>query len=348
MFNHIHPIEGDYLETKDNGFIFDVKGLRHPNNKIISFLRFIPQKDGERKRKGIGYKKIYDLEERYSFLRENYPKYLFYSSNYDLELQGVKKNEIKKIFTPHECLQNLKNKSNPSESQQRSVDLCNLLINDGNLTESEIGITGSQMVGLNKKDSDIDLVIYGTETSKRFQETLPRIFESPNGIRKYTFEEYKAHYKFRAGGSGISFNDFYRSERNKLHQGIFRGKEFFIRYIKSPKDWNGSYYDYQFKNCGRIRLKAQVFDASDALFTPCTYNIKPTTLLDESDSQSGINPEKITKISSYRGRFCEHAEQGDFVMVEGKLEQVQYKSEPPYYRILLGNQKTDKMIIISI
>jgi predicted nucleotidyltransferase len=347
MNNSIHPIEGDYLETKKDNFLFDVKGLRHPKDRTICFLRFVPHLEGGRKRNGVSYKKIYDLQERYSYLQENYPKYLFYSQNYDLELQGVLNEDIKNIFTPNECLLRLKKKSNPTKAQEKSVDLCNLLMDEGGIGESSIGITGSQMVNLNKEDSDIDLVIYGTDTSERLQEVLPQVFDDANGCRKYTFEEFKDHYQFRAGGSGVSFNDFMKSESRKLHQGMFQGYEFFIRYIKSPEDWRGKYYDYQYKNFGRVQLKAQIFDASDSLFTPCSYKIKTNTILNRAGKEAELDPEVITEVSSYRGRFCEHAEQGDMVMVEGKLEQVRYKNEDPYYRVLLGNQKSDKMIIIS-
>ncbi len=347
MNNDFHPIEGDYLETKQDYLIFDVKGLRHPRDRVISFIRFFPDPGGERKRNGVRYKKIYDLQKRYFFLQEKNPKYLFYSQNYDLELQGVQNEDIKKIYTPNDCLKRLKTIPNPTEAQKKSVNLCRLLMDLGDLAQDSIGITGSQMVDLNRGGSDIDLVVYGTDTSKRFQEVLPRIFRQPNGCRKYNFEEFKDHYKFRAGGSGVSFNDFMKSETKKLHQGIFDGYDFFIRYIKSPKDWQGTYYDYKFKNYGRIKLKAQIFDASEAIFTPCYYSIKTDIVLEETSTQSEVNPDLITKVSSFRGRFCEHAEEGDIVMIEGKLEMVRYKNEAPYYRVLLGNQKTDKMIIVS-
>ncbi|TFF98510.1 MAG: hypothetical protein EU547_01235, partial [Promethearchaeota archaeon] len=147
-----HPIEGDYVETKNDNFIFDVKGLRHPKDRTICFLRFIPNPDGDRERNGKIYKKIYDLQERYVFLQDNSPKYLFYSQNYDLKLQGVQNKDIKKIYTPYEFFKRLKEMKVLSEAQQKSINLCNLLINQGNLSEGSIGITGSQMVNLNKKE----------------------------------------------------------------------------------------------------------------------------------------------------------------------------------------------------
>ena len=59
-------IEGDYIETKNDGLIFDVKGLLHPKDRKICFLRFYPSPEGDRVRYGKHYKKIYDLKKRYN------------------------------------------------------------------------------------------------------------------------------------------------------------------------------------------------------------------------------------------------------------------------------------------
>ncbi|MBD3216426.1 MAG: hypothetical protein GF311_27685 [Candidatus Lokiarchaeota archaeon] len=348
----VNAIEGDYLQTKRDNLFFDVKGLRHPKDRIISFVRFHPDPEGDRQRDNIRYKKIYDIEERYKFLTQYYPQYLFFSKQFDMQIQGVKKSDIKKVYTPREYLNRLKGRSNLEGIEKDSYDLCMLLIEEGNLAPDSIGITGSQMIDLNKEESDIDLVIYGTDTSQNFQKTLPAIYEGENGCRRYTFDEYKSHYKFRAGGSGVSFNDFMKSERRKLHQGFYRGTEFFIRYIKSPKDWEDSYIDNQYKNLGRIRLMAEISEASDSIFTPASYQLNVLRILNLSLTQKDIyldelDLELIRTINSYRGRFCEHAKEGELVMAEGKLEKVIYKDQEAYYRVLLGNEKTDKMILIS-
>jgi len=345
-------IEGDYLQTKENGLFFDVKGLKHPKDRTICFIRFYPDPKGDRRRNNNRYSKIYDIKKRYSFLEENNPQYLFFSDQFDMKLQGVKNNDIKKVYNPREYFEDLKRKKILKGIEKDSFELCLLFIEEGDLPPESIGITGSQMVGLNKQDSDIDLVIYGTDVGLNFQNQLSAIFASPNGCLQYTFEEYKSHYKFRAGGSGISFNDFMKSEKRKLHQGIYKGIEFFIRHIKSPQDWEGSYYDYKYKNMGKIRLTAEIIDAKDAIFTPATYKLNVLRILDLNSSQNSINIEdfdldEIKVINSYRGRFCEHARKGEVIMAEGKFEKVFYKNKEPFYRVLLGNNKTDKMILLA-
>ncbi len=346
FMKNVQAIEGDYIETKRGNLFFDVKGLLHPNDYIICFLRFFPDPNGLRIKNSINFRKIYNLDERYALLREKYPEYLFFSKELDLEVQGVKKKEIKKIYTPRNCFKKLLEKKMLSTSEKCCRTLCELFISQGNLSEGSIGITGSIMVGLNTEESDIDIIIYGTETSIKFQEELAKIFEKSNNFRKYNIDEYKSHYNWRVGGSNIPFEDFLKSEQRKQHQGKYLDKDFFIRYIKSPKDWKGNFYDYQYKNFGRIKLKAHIIDSRDSIFTPCSYKIKPLKILESSNNSNKINIKDINEISSFRGRFCEHARENETVLVEGKLEKVIFKKELEYFRVLLSDQIQDKMIII--
>ncbi|MFX1311033.1 MAG: hypothetical protein ACFFHD_00255 [Promethearchaeota archaeon] len=338
-------IEGDYIETKKDNLFFDIKGIYHPNDRKICFLRFYPHPEGKRIKNDIKYKKVYNLHDRYLILKKLYPEYLFFSKNLDMEIQSVPNNDILKIYTPRNCFETLFEKKNLSTIEKYSKDLCELFINKGKISKESIGITGSIMVGLNKSESDIDLIIYGTEISIQFQEKLKQLFETSKNLRKYTMEEYKSHFTWRAGGSTISFDDFIKSEKRKLHQGKFNEVDFFIRYIKNPKDWGGNFYDFQYTNCGRIKVKALVVDSRDSLFTPCSYKVNIEKILKKDLIPNDIKPKDMLEVNSFRGRFCEQAKEGETVIVQGKLEKVIYKNKVEFYRILLTDQVKDKMII---
>lgn len=338
-------IEGDFIETKKKGLIFDVKGLLHPKDKIICFLRYYPDLNGDRLRNNTRYSKIYDLEQRYEFLRKNFPDFVFYSNQIDMELQGVKIKEIKQIFKPKNCYKNLKKSDNLTQNQRKALDFCDTLINNTQITSDDIGITGSIMVGLDGENSDIDVIIYGTDISKKIQEELKKIYLNEKIlVRKYNLEEFKKHYEFRAGSSGISFENFIRSEKHKLHQGKFQETDFFIRYIKSHQDWQGKFSDYIYKNYGRIKLKAEILNSSDSIFSPCTYKIEALKLLELLPFSNEIELNQIHEICSFRGRFCEQAIDQEKVYIEGKLEKVLSKKKKEYFRIILGEYKEDKMM----
>jgi len=339
-------IEGDYLETKENNLFFDIKGYHHPRDRKICFLRFYPDKNGDRSKEGKNYKKIYSLNDRYLKLREDYPQYLFYSNQLDLELQGVKNEDIKKVYTPREYYDALKMRKDLSEIEKHSKNMCELLITFGSIPEDAIGISGSPMIGLSKDNSDIDLIIYGTRASLEFQDKIKAMLLTSSNFRTYNYNEYKTHYDWRVGGSGISFENFLKSEKRKLHQGKFHGIDFFIRYIKSPSDWNGTFYDYEFKNLGRIKIKAKIIKSTNSIFTPCAYKIECLKVLETKINGNRINFNNLNEINSFRGRFCEQATKGESVFVEGKLEEVKFKTRT-HLRILLTSQKHDKMVVID-
>ncbi|TFG06440.1 MAG: hypothetical protein EU539_07665 [Promethearchaeota archaeon] len=343
----VQGIEGDYLESKNDNLIFDVKGLLHPKERKICFIRFYPHPDGDRSRDGLKYKKIYDLQARYSFLRKNFPKYLFFSNERDLELQGVRIEDIKEIYTPRDYFKKLQTKHDLSNIENYSKDLCNLFINECDISDTSIGISGSPMVHLNKEDSDIDLIIYGTDTSLKFQEKLVKLFNTSVNLRKYNLEEFKNHFNWRAGGSNITFKEFLRSERRKLHQGKYHDHDFFIRYIKSPEDWNHDFYDLIYENFGRVKIKAKISDSRESIFTPCSYKVESVKVLDSSKIKRTHDKVNLLEINSYRGRYCEQATKGEAVSVAGKLERVQVKNNDPYFRILLENPKMDYMVILD-
>ena len=66
--DHLKGIEGDYLETKEDHLFFDIKGVHHPKDAKICFIRFHPDPNGDREINGMKYKKIYDLAERFAYL----------------------------------------------------------------------------------------------------------------------------------------------------------------------------------------------------------------------------------------------------------------------------------------
>jgi predicted nucleotidyltransferase len=69
--------EGDLIKTK-SGVVFDVKGLVHPQDRIIAFPRFIPSPEGTRQGKDALYGKVYSLNDRFRYLQENNPDFVVF------------------------------------------------------------------------------------------------------------------------------------------------------------------------------------------------------------------------------------------------------------------------------
>ena len=96
------PIEGDFIETTENYF-FDVKGFSHPKDRVIAFLRYYPDSNGDRVRNKTNsvYRKVYALRKRYSILKELAPQYLYDDPISGIQLQAVPLHKIKKVYNKY-------------------------------------------------------------------------------------------------------------------------------------------------------------------------------------------------------------------------------------------------------
>lgn len=332
--------EGDLVEIKA-GIVFDVKGFIHPPDKVIAFPRFVPDPSGNRKHKGIAYKKIYVLSERFEFLKRNFPHYITYNPVFDEKLCEVHVDAVKKHYKPAEKLQKLRSSSSPDKLENLALQLAKLLKENANVPWDAIGISGSIMARLHKPSSDIDVIVYGSKNCRKVYSTMENLLGEKHGpFKPYTRGGLKALFDFRSKDTVVGFEDFVRSESRKVLQGKFMGTDYFIRFVKDWSEIEEKYGDVQYVNVGYARVKAIVVDDSESIFTPCVYKIDDVHVFEGHSFP-------VTEIASFRGRFCEQARKGEVVIAQGKVERViDNKRDREYFRLLLGNKPSDYFVTV--
>ncbi|MGB9714376.1 MAG: nucleotidyltransferase domain-containing protein [Candidatus Bathyarchaeales archaeon] len=332
--------EGDFVETKQ-GSIFDVKGLIHPPNRVIAFVRYFPSDKGIRKSKGALYEKVYSLSSRYDWLRKKFPQYLVYDPIFDEVLCEVPIKDIKSHFKPTEALRRLRKAEKLEDLELKVLEMANLLKSSAKIHWNVIGASGSVMVGLHTPSSDIDLVVYGSENCQRVYAVLRELLKTQETpFKPYEKADLRVLFDFRSKDTMMSFEDFVAVESRKVLQGKFMERDYFIRFVKDWNEISEKYGDVCYRNCGYTRIEATVADDSESIFTPCTYKIENVKIVE------GPKLEPIEEISSFRGRFCEQAKNGETVIAQGKLEHVTDKRQNrEYFRILLGGKTSDYMVL---
>ena len=123
-------------------------------------------------------------------------------------------------------------------------------------------------------------------------------------------------------------------------------RDFLRQYYLANPQMNMQSYDYQYKNLGRIAIKGKIIDSSESIFTPCSYSINCSNVIEQTPKVKDMKKNLISEIASFRGRYCEQAIKDEKVFVVGKLEEITYKQRESHYRILLTDQKLDKMIVL--
>jgi len=333
--------EGDLIRTK-SGVVFDVKGLVHPPNRIVAFPRFIPTPEGTRKSMGATYGKVYSLGDRFKYLEKNYPDLIVQDEVFGEVMCEVPLAQVAEHYKPEEKLWTLRTSKDLTILEDKALRLAQSLKAEANIPWSCIGISGSIMAGLTNEKSDIDPLVYGVKNCQNAYAALQRLLKKPDsGFIPYNLGELRELFDFRSKDTQMSFEDFCVVESRKAFQGKFMGTDYFIRFVKEWNETAEHYGDVCFRNCGYARIVATTADNFDALFTPCSYKLKDVQVLE------GPNLSPIEEVVSFRGRFCQHAFEGEKVEAQGKVELVNNKrSGTEHYRLILGNKPDDYMVLV--
>jgi hypothetical protein len=330
--------EGDLIETIE-GLIFDVKGLVHPPDRIVAYLRYLENPRGDRRRGGKSYVKVYSLRERERVLRERYPEYIYYDPVFGDYMQGVPHRRVSRVYVPTEKVAELSRRASLDPVEADAFGFIQILRDLSGVELEKMGISGSILVGLHTADSDIDVIVYGRKNCLSVHAALAQTMEERSSpIRRYGLNDLMRLYEFRSKDTHMPLEEFIRMERRKFMQGKYAGRDFFMRFLYDWDDLDEEYGDRVYISSGYSKIRARVTDDSDSIFTPCRY------LIDDVRTLEGTEATPLREIVSFRGRFCEQARNGEIVVAQGKLEKVIEKDGTEFFRLILGAKPSDFMI----
>jgi predicted nucleotidyltransferase len=129
---------------------------------------------------------------------------------------------------------------------------------------------------------------------------------------------------------------FIQIETRKILHGFCGKREYFTRLVKLPHEYAN---DGISKPLKKVTINGKIVDASESIFTPCSYVINECNYEDSSEELGSL------ELLSYRGKFTEQATENDIVMVRGTLEEI-VKPDETLHRIVLGG-KGDYLIPID-
>ncbi len=199
----------DFLETVE-GLLFAVV------SKNEAFLRYYPASDGGRNRNGAPYEKVSSTRGSFEYLEKNYPDYVFKKDG--RKTQAVPKSHLKAVHSPVEKLESLDQKG--GKLIEKCLRLRDALVD---IPPSFKGVSGSILIDLATRDSDIDFVVYG---KKRFDKARKELW-SEDGFGFLNKSDWKLYYLKRFPASpSLSFEDFLWHEKRKGNIGVIGGTLF--------------------------------------------------------------------------------------------------------------------------
>ncbi len=318
----------DFLYTKDDMF-FATTSYFHPEDRIISFLRYIPDPEGERSKNNNRYSKV-DSKQAYHYLKQKFPDYLFYCQVTNVEMMGVPLHKINEIMRPEKRLKEIMDYPSDEKLLKKVVKIAETFHDHAKIPYGKMGISGSILPGLYDPDnSDIDFVIFGLDNHRKAMNAFAELKD--NGIFESISEDHwKKLYEKRIKDSSLSYDEFRWYEERKNNRGIIDGTLFDIL---ATRDWNeitGKYGDKKFEPLGNAVMECRVSDATAAFDTPAIYEVEDVKIIEGPEVD-------VDEIASFTHTYAGQAREGEEIIAKGKLEKV--IGNKIRYRLVVGTTR---------
>ncbi len=331
-------LEGAAVETGD-GMLFTVKGVVHPPDRVVAYLRYVPDPQGERGRGRDHYRRVYSTADQEATLRAHGVSYRSEDPALGVPVDAVPWREVVRVYDPCERLRLLRARGPGDALEEGALALAELLRGAAGASPAALGLTGSLLFGLHTPTSDIDLVVYGDRDCRRVHAALARLLDDPSSaLERPRGEELAAIHAVHREDTPLSAADFARLQALKVNEGRFGSRPYFIRFVKLPEEVPERYGDPRFAPAGTALVEARVTDDRDALFTPCRYALAEVRSLD------GVRADDLREVVSYRGRFAEQARAGQRVRACGALERELWSDGRQAVRLVVGGRPGDYLL----
>ena len=338
---HGSALEGAAVETRD-GMLFTVKGVVHPPDRVVAYLRYVPDPQGERERGRDRFRRVYSIADQEAALRARNISYRIDDPALGVPVDAVPWAEVVRVYDPRERLRELHSRGPSDQLETDALALAALLSEASDAPRTALGLTGSLLLGLQTPASDIDLVVYGDPECRRVHAALSRLLDDPSSaVARPQGEELAAIHAVHRADTPLSADDFARLQSHKVNEGRFAGRPYFIRFVKLPAEGRERYGDPRFAAAGMALVEARVTDDRDALFTPCRYSLGEVRSLD------GTRVDDLGEVISYRGRFAEQARVGHRVRVYGALEHEIWSDGREAMRLVVGSRPGDYLLALE-
>ncbi|MBS7640388.1 MAG: nucleotidyltransferase domain-containing protein [Candidatus Bathyarchaeia archaeon] len=323
------PLDGDTLLTSD-GFIFNVFGYEHPEDRVFSFLKYIPSKFKDlfnirllkrRWRQGdtefLRAEKLYTAENYRGLLRtfkENLPVYVYFCPFRGKEVIAVPFSCIKRVFVPRDCLQALLKEPNRDKLQELAVKLITLISEASNIPIEDFGLHGSIALNMHGEESDIDIVVYGGDNFRRVEATINKLVGE--GLLSYVFKN--------------------RLDAVRKYRVKYEGRVLMYTAVRKPEEINVRYGQYCYTPIKPVKFICKIRDDDETMFRPAIYGVECYSPLDQfSELPDEMVPERVV---SMIGCYRNVARRGDKIRVSGILEQVKStQNGKVFYQVIVGS-----------
>jgi hypothetical protein len=324
------PKDRDFVETVDGQF-FCVVGYLHPPQGYTAYLKYIPSPDGKwgrgtrRFTRTLPYYHVSQVENTYAYLKTNFPDYIF-----DCPVRGITNSfvpltKVAKYYDPYTVLNSIHERGAKDPLEKKLLALVDVFRRDSGLSDC-FGVTGSILIGIhNPLFSDIDVIVYGGDASRRLKEAMASLTSRGGPIKPLTSLQKEERCQKRVGEFPLEIDQLRRISETWWNYAYFEGTYFSVHPTRASEEITESYGDNTYHRRGEVTGNATILEDSESMFLPAIYEIGSV----ESESEV-----KIDRLVSFEVLYCGVFKKGDVVEFRGALEEV--KGKTPGYQVVIG------------
>lgn len=315
------------------GRIFITLGHIQPTDRILSFLKYVPHKDGRWQADEIRYKRFFwgsvdSTVEGMPLLPQDY---VVFDTHFQTELVEPPRIAIKEYFSPEKRLKEIlaKPKDEMEELVQRAA---NTLHDELKIPFENLGIAGSILwKGHNPEYSDINMNIYGFKESWTLQNNYSNLESKESQTRLRDLVEWnRAIDRVRSRITVLDMSELQAlfARRNAL---CVSDRCIGITPILRPKEVPIEHGSESYTTLINVPVKLTtcVENADYGIFHPAIYNIDPTTI-------EGV---QVSRIMIYDGAFCGLLQKDDQIEVSGTLQRVNStETGRDFHQLMVGTK----------
>jgi predicted nucleotidyltransferase len=330
------------------GRVYVAMGHIQPRDRILSFLKYIPDSLGRWRMGDTRYRRLFQsgADNMTKVIRHVPPEFLRKDKHFRTTLVEVPKREVARYFMPEPRLQEIRDRGPQDVLETAALELSEVLNETLEIPLNRLGVAGSVLWKAHDPDqSDVNLNVYGLNESwklsngffevvrenervdmKQLNEwalSMSRLFSmipalTPADTRLlFSRKKLLLYNKRPIGVTPILLADEYP---------IFHESESYTPITSMP-----------------IRVTMDITDDKYGLFMPALY-------LGESEGIPLIEDEIVTRIMLYAGTFKGLIKTGDKVEVSGVLQRVtsERREFDPFYQMMVGTAGYERKEYIKI
>ncbi|MEM1536901.1 MAG: nucleotidyltransferase domain-containing protein [Candidatus Bathyarchaeia archaeon] len=330
------PLDGDTFITQE-GFILNVFGYEHPKDRVFAFLKYIPSHFRElfkirllERTWRFGELELFRAEKLYTaknyqiFLqvfRRSFPEYVYFCPFRRKEVVSAPLDRIVEVFVPRERLKALMEAERRDELQELALEFVRLVSDEAKVPLEDFGVHGSIALNMHSAESDIDIVVYGSQNFRRVEAAVEKLVQE--GILTYIFNN--------------------RLDAARRFKGRFKNKVFMYNAVRKPEEVNVNYGERQYTPLAPVKFRCVVKDDSEAMFRPAIYRIEGYKPLSDLPLPKDMIPDTVV---SMIGCYRNVAKKGQLIEVSGILERVENTVTGKItYQVVVGSAESEEEYI---